>query len=76
MQNIFSVSFMRLATNESTKEQEYDLCAYEYCEEFLDIPVEYIKEAEFSRKGLEIRLINEKSIHKEDWYTHLERVAS
>lgn len=75
MQSFFVVSFMRLVSDESTKERDYDLCAYEYCEAFLDIPVEYIEEADFSRKGLEIQLTKEKSIYSEDWYIHLERVA-
>ena len=47
--------------------------AFDYCEQILDIPEEYIMDAEMSSEGLEITLadIND----EEDWYMQLKRIS-
>ena len=47
--------------------------AFDYCEQMLDIPEEYIVEAEMGSAGLEITVIDADS--DEDWYMQLQRVA-
>jgi hypothetical protein len=47
--------------------------AFDYCEQMLDIPEEYIVDAEMSSEGLEITVIDANS--DEDWYMQLQRVA-
>jgi len=57
----------------------YELFALEYCEEVLDIPLEYVDESIYTEEGLEITLKNidnNKKIFDEDWYIQIRRLAS
>jgi hypothetical protein len=47
--------------------------AFDYCEQMLDIPEEYIVEASMSSEGLELTVIDADA--DEDWYMQLLRVA-
>jgi len=47
--------------------------AFDYCEQMLDIPEEYILNAGMGNHGLEITLIDVDE--EEDWYMQLTRVA-
>jgi len=47
--------------------------AFDYCEQILDIPEEYIVDASMSSAGLELTVIDADS--DEDWYIQLLRVA-
>ena len=57
----------------------YEFFALEYCEEVLEIPLEYIDEATYGEEGLEVSLKNfndELIIAQEDWYIQLRRLSS
>ena len=47
--------------------------AFDYCEQILDIPEEYIVDASMSSEGLELTVVDADS--DEDWYMQLLRVA-
>ena len=47
--------------------------AFDYCEQMLDIPEEYIVNAGMGPAGLEITVID--ADIEEDWYMQLQRVA-
>ena len=47
--------------------------AFDYCEQMLDIPEEYIVEASMSSEGLELTVVDADA--DEDWYMQLLRVA-
>lgn len=47
--------------------------AFDYCEQMLDIPEEYIVDAEMGAAGLEITIID--ADEDEDWYMQLQRAA-
>jgi len=47
--------------------------AFDYCEQMLDIPEEYIVEASMSSEGLELTVVDADT--DEDWYMQLLRVA-
>jgi len=47
--------------------------AYDYCEQMLDIPEEYIIEAGMGSDGLEITIVD--ADEDEDWYMQLQRFS-
>ena len=75
MEDFFFIPITKIETNWITRGFGYSFYDLEYCEEVLDIPIEYISEVAFLEDGLEIGLIDTKEIQDEDWYIQLKHLS-
>jgi len=73
MEEFFIIGRRKLDKSWNLKDLYEPNNALDYCEQILDIPEEYIMDAEMSSEGLEITLIDIDD--EEDWYMQLKRVA-
>jgi hypothetical protein len=73
MEEFFVIGRRKLDKSWNLKDLYEPNNAFDYCEQILDIPEEYIMDAEMSSDGLEITLIDIND--EEDWYMQLRRVA-
>ena len=73
MEEFFVIGRRKLDKSWNLKDLYEPNNAFDYCEQILDIPEEYIMDAEMSSDGLEITLID--IDNDEDWYMQLRRVA-
>lgn len=79
LEDFFIIPQYRIDENWRPVDLSYEFFALEYCEEMLEIPLEYIDEAIYDQEGLEVSLKNfnnEWMIAKEDWYIQLRRLSS
>lgn len=75
MEGLFIISMTRINSDWNLAVLDYDFCAFEYCEEVLDIPQESIYDTSLTPEGLKIILMEVKSVTHEDWYIQLERIS-
>jgi len=73
MEEFFIIGRRKLDKSWNLKDLYEPNNAFDYCEQILDIPEEYIMDAEMSSEGLEITLVDINN--DEDWYMQLKRVA-
>jgi hypothetical protein len=73
MEEFFIIGRRKLDKSWNLKDLYEPNNAFDYCEQILDIPEEYIMDAEMSSEGLEITLVD--IDNEEDWYMQLKRVA-
>ena len=73
MEEFFVIGRRKLDKSWNLKDLYEPNNAFDYCEQILDIPEEYIMDAEMSSEGLEITLVDINN--DEDWYMQLKRVA-
>jgi hypothetical protein len=73
MEEFFVIGRRKLDKSWNLKDLYEPNNAFDYCEQILDIPEEYIMDAEMSSDGLEITLIDIND--EEDWYMQLRRVT-
>jgi len=73
MEEFFVIGRRKLDKSWNLKDLYEPNNAFDYCEQVLDIPEEYIMDAEMSSEGLEITLIDIED--DEDWYIQLKRVS-
>jgi hypothetical protein len=79
MEEFFIISSRKIDSDWSLGDLYDDNHAYDYCEEVLDIPEEFIMDATLTGEGLEISLCDlseEKLRIDNDWYMQLRRVAN
>lgn len=76
MQNVFLVPMKRIDSEWNLAILDYDFCAFEYCEEVLDIPTESIYDANLTSQGIEISLMDVNEVVNEDWCIQLERIST
>ncbi|MBU1668439.1 hypothetical protein KKC13_08450 [bacterium] len=76
MQNVFVVPMKRVDADWNLAILDYDFCAFEYCEEVLDIPLESIYDAHLTSHGIEISLMDLDDVVNEDWCIQLERIST
>jgi len=75
MEDFFVIPIVDIDPSWSLRGFHHDFYASEYCEEVLDIPSDYLEEANLSEEGLEISLINDENIIEEDWYIQLRCIS-
>ena len=73
MEEFFIIGRRKLDKSWNLKDLYEPNNAFDYCEQILDIPEEYILDAEMSSDGLEITLSDVSE--EEDWYMQLRRVV-
>jgi len=73
MEEFFIIGKRKLDKSWNLKDLYEPNNAFDYCEQVLDIPEEYIMDAEMSSEGLEITLVDIDD--EEDWYIQLKRVS-
>jgi len=73
MEEFFVIGRRKLDKSWNLKDLYEPNNAFDYCEQVLDIPEEYIMDAEMSSEGLEITLVDIED--DEDWYIQLKRVS-
>ena len=73
MEEFFIIGKRKLDKSWNLKDLYEPNNAFDYCEQVLDIPEEYIMDAEMSSEGLEITLVDIDD--DEDWYIQLKRVS-
>ena len=73
MEEFFVIGRRKLDKSWNLKDLYEPNNAFDYCEQILDIPEEYIMDAEMSSEGLEITLSD--ISEEEDWYMQLKRVS-
>ena len=73
MEEFFVIGRRKLDKSWNLKDLYEPNNAFDYCEQILDIPEEYILDAEMSSDGLEITLSDVSE--EEDWYMQLRRVV-
>jgi len=73
MEEFFVVRNRKLDKSWNIRDLYEENNAFDYCEQILDIPEEYIVDAIMGSEGLEITLID--ADDDEDWYMQLTRVA-
>ncbi len=73
MEEFFVIGRRKLDKSWNLKDLYEPNNAFDYCEQILDIPEEYIMDAEMSSDGLEITLVDIND--EEDWYMQLRRVS-
>ena len=73
MEEFFVIGRRKLDKSWNLKDLYEPNNAFDYCEQILDIPEEYIMDAEMSSEGLEITLVDINN--DEDWYMQLKRVV-
>jgi len=73
MEELFVIKKRSLDNNWNLSDLHEPHNAFDYCEQILDIPEEYIVEAEMGSEGLEITLLDADA--EEDWYIQLLRTA-
>ena len=73
MEEFFVIGRRKLDKSWNLKDLYEPNNAFDYCEQILDIPEEYILDAEMSSDGLEITLSDVSE--EEDWYMQLKRVV-
>ncbi len=73
MEEFFVIGRRKLDKSWNLKDLYEPNNAFDYCEQILDIPEEYIMDAEMSSDGLEITLVDIND--EEDWYMQLRRVT-
>ena len=73
MEEFFVITRRKLDKSWNLKDLYEPNNAYDYCEQMLDIPEEYIIEAEMGSEGLEITVVD--ANEEEDWYMQLKRVS-
>ncbi len=79
MEEFFIISSRKIDSDWSLVDLYDDNHAFDYCEEVLDIPAEYIMDATLTEEGLEISLcdLSEEELDIDnDWYMQLRRVAN
>ncbi|SFV68347.1 hypothetical protein MNB_SV-13-808 [hydrothermal vent metagenome] len=74
MEEFFVIGKRKLDKSWNLKDLYEPNNAFDYCEQILDIPEEYIMDAEMSSEGLEITL-SDIDNDEEDWYIQLRRVS-
>jgi hypothetical protein len=73
MEEFFVIGRRKLDKSWSLKDLHEPNNAFDYCEQILDIPEEYLIDAEMSSEGLEVTIID--ADEEEDWYVQLKRVS-
>jgi len=79
LEDFFIIPLAKIDDNWLVNDLNYEFFALEYCEEILDIPLQYIDEVDYSEDGLEIGLKNienKSELASEDWYIQLRRLSS
>ena len=73
MEEFFVIGRRKLDKSWSLNDLHEPNNAFDYCEQILDIPEEYLIDAEMSAEGLEVTIVD--ADEKEDWYVQLKRVS-
>ena len=73
MEEFFVIGRRKLDKSWSLKDLQEPNNAFDYCEQILDIPEEYLIDAEMSSEGLEVTIVD--ADEDEDWYVQLKRVS-
>jgi len=73
MEEFFIIGRRKLDKSWSLSDLHEANNAFDYCEQILDIPEEYLMDAEMSSEGLEVTIID--ADEEEDWYVQLKRVC-
>jgi len=79
LEDFFIIPLAKIDDNWLVNDLNYEFFALEYCEEVLDIPLQYIDDVDYSEDGLEIGLkniANKLELASEDWYIQLRRLSS
>jgi hypothetical protein len=79
LEDFFIIPLAKIDDNWLVTDLNYEFFALEYCEEILDIPLQYIDEVDYSEDGLEIGLknvTNRSELAGDDWYIQLCRLSS
>ena len=79
MEEFFIISSRKIDSDWSLIDLRDDNHAFDYCEEVLDIPEEFILDATLTGEGLEITLcdLSEEDLEIDnDWYMQLRRIAN
>jgi hypothetical protein len=79
LEDFFIIPLAKIDDNWLVHDLNYEFFALEYCEEVLDIPLQYIDDVDYSEDGLEIGLkniANKLELASEDWYIQLRRLSS
>lgn len=79
LEDFFIIPQSKIAENWRPIDLSYEFFDLEYCEEVLEIPLNYIDEAIYKEEGLEVSLKNieeNRMLIGEDWYIQLHRLSS
>lgn len=75
MEETLLIPIMDFDPNWIMKGYESSLYALEYCEHVLEIPADYILESFLGEDGIELSLLINEEVLREDWYLHVKRLA-